>query len=142
MWNQNYCDVIPADVTSHVVVSIWTTFWREFSVNLLKINNSNRPGKLCFHHHHLEIFSFPLWISVAEKKKRNFLLELCLLHSDSANKSSPTLVEVGAHFYPIFLVKNRHCGTILDHLVWQVKKSTICTIFLSCSDQELGKSYA
>ena len=49
MWNQNYCDVIPADVTSHVVVSIWTTFWREFSVNLLKINNSNRLGKLWGH---------------------------------------------------------------------------------------------
>ena len=29
------------DVTSHR-----TTFWREFFVNLLKINNSNHPGKL------------------------------------------------------------------------------------------------
>ena len=28
------------------VISIRTTFWREFLVNLLKINNSNRPGKL------------------------------------------------------------------------------------------------
>ena len=33
-------------VTSHVVLSIRTSFWREFLINLLKINNSNRPGKL------------------------------------------------------------------------------------------------
>ena len=90
----------------------------------------------------LKYFLFPCESRSQKRKKRNFLLELCLLHSDSANKSSPTLVEVGAHFYPIFLVKSRHCGTILDHLVWQMKKSTICTSFMSCSDQESGKSYA
>ena len=45
--------------------SFGTTFWREFPVNLLKINNSNRPGKLWSYHISSEYtFSFsclPQW---------------------------------------------------------------------------------